>query len=218
MQPNVPVNSVNNMTPGYSNKYQDMFQTSTLSVPGSSASASASSGNSLDKLSQMTISQIISGSTQALNQWINNENINVNTTQSTTNTCNNPNITTVNPNTNVVNAPVQAAKVPAPAARVPVAKVPGASEGFESMYIYDTQSMNSFKEPPAGINKKKNNLTSSSGDYNTDPYKLISKSDQVQPKTYDQIEIENKVKYWDKNQDKLSVANSTNLKSWSQYN
>ena len=214
MNPSVPVNSGNIMTPGYANQYQDMFQTSTLSVP--SSSVSASSGNNLDKLSQMTISQIISGSTQALNQWISNENIN--TKQSTTNTCNNtsvnPNIATTNSNTNVVNASV--AKVPAPAP-VPVAKVPGASEGFESMYIYDTQSMNSFKETPAGINKKKNNLTSSSGDYTTDSYKIISKSDEVQPKTYDQIEIENKVKYWDKNQDKLSVANSTNLKSWSQY-
>ena len=213
MQPSVPGSSSSSMAPSYINPYQDIFQTSTLSVPG----ASGSSGSNLDKLSQMTISQIISGSTQALNQWLNNQT----TTQNVTTSCNTS--TNTNTNTNVVsNAPTSAAYPTvstAPVSQTPAYKAPVSgptkSEGFESMYVYDTQSMNTFGD--VDINKKKRNSTTSSGDYTTDSYKVISKSDGVQPNTYNQMELEKKVKYWDKNQEKLSVANSTNLKSWSQY-
>jgi hypothetical protein len=150
-----------------------------------------------------------------LNQWLNNQT----TTQNVTTSCN----TSTNTNTNVVsNAPTSVAyptvsTTPvsqAPAYKAPVSG-PTKSEGFESMYVYDTQSMNTFGD--VDINKKKRNSTTSSGDYTTDSYKVISKSDEVQPNTYNQMELEKKVKYWDKNQEKLSVANSTNLKSWSQY-
>jgi len=205
MQPSVPGSSSSSMAPSYINPYQDIFQTSTLSVPG----ASGSSGSNLDKLSQMTISQIISGSTQALNQWLNNQT----TTQNVTTSCN----TSTNTNTSVIsNAPTAAYPTVsiAPVSQTP-ASGPTKSEGFESMYVYDTQSMNTFGD--VDINKKKRNSTTSSGDYTTDSYKVISKSDGVQPNTYNQMELEKKVKYWDKNQEKLSVANSTNLKSWSQY-
>jgi uncharacterized membrane protein YgcG len=210
MQPSVPGSSSSSMAPSYINPYQDIFQTSTLSVPG----ASGSSGSNLDKLSQMTISQIISGSTQALNQWLNNQT----TTQNVTTSCN----TSTNTNTDrgaVSNAPTYPTVSTTPVSQAPASKAPvsgpAKSEGFESMYVYDTQSMNTFGD--VDINKKKRNSTTSSGDYTTDSYKVISKSDGVQPNTYNQMELEKKVKYWDKNQEKLSVANSTNLKSWSQY-
>jgi len=205
MQPSVPGSSSSSMAPSYINPYQDIFQTSTLSVPG----ASGSSGSNLDKLSQMTISQIISGSTQALNQWLNNQT----TTQNVTTSCN------TSTNTNTGNTPTYPTVSTTPVSQAPAYKAPVSgptkSEGFESMYVYDTQSMNTFGD--VDINKKKRNSTTSSGDYTTDSYKVISKSDEVQPNTYNQMELEKKVKYWDKNQEKLSVANSTNLKSWSQY-
>ena len=221
-----------------------MFQTSTLSVPGSSNIAS--SGNNLQKLSQMTISQIISGSTQALNQWLNNQDITENNSCGNTSTnSNNTNptptlangvqvatnsttannhflyapITPMNAPITPMNAPITSMNAPITSMNAPITSmnVPVKTEGFDSMYIYDTQSMNSYAEQTSGINKKKYNLSSCPGDYTIDSYKILSYSNEVQPNTYEQMEIENKVKYWEKNQDKLSVANSTNLKSWSQY-
>jgi hypothetical protein len=193
----------------------------------------------------MTISQIISGSTQALNQWLDNQTPTQNVTTSSNNTSNIDtndvsNAPTLDAYPTVSTPPVSQAPVyqapvsqapvyQAPASKAPASKAPAskapvsngpvfgptASEGFKSMYVYDTQSMNTFGD--VDINKKKRNSTTSSGDYTTDSHKVISKSDEVQPNTYNQMELEKKVKYWDKNQEKLLVENSTNLKSWSQY-
>ena len=82
--------------------------------------------------------------------------------------------------------------------------------------------MNDFDETGVNFNKKKNNRMVPSGGYmqgldKKTPMYNLTKGDGVPPKSYHQTEINDKANFWDANQNRIHVTNSSNMKDWSQY-
>ena len=185
-------------------------------------------------ISDMTISQVISKGAQSLTHWLDTQNMQMQNIPMENVQLSGP-ISQKVP----VSGPIsQKVPVSGPISqKVPVSgpisqNVPQSNiitpstnktEGFNSMYIYDTQTVNDFEETGNNFNKKKSNQMKIGGGYTEGSglknasYKQINKNDNVPPKSYDQIEINEKANFWDSNQGKISVTNSSNLNSWSQY-